>query len=125
MLPIIYINVFDGLSDVKKDYLEFAKVFKISKANTFRYIYFPSGIEFLFSSMSNAAGIGIKSVIAAEVIAKPILGIGSKMHSAQSYLKISELFAWTMSAVILALIIEYSIRLTEKKLIKWRFDDKA
>jgi len=125
MLPIIYINVFDGLSDEKKDYLEFAKVFKISRIKTFRYIYFPSGIEFLFSSMSNAAGIGIKSVIAAEVIAKPILGIGSNMHSAQSYLKISELFAWTMTAVILALIIEYSIRLTEKRLIKWSFDDKT
>lgn len=120
MLPLIYISVSDGLQGVERDYLEFAYVFKIGKMRMLKHIYMPSSIEFLFSSLSNAAGIGLKSVIAAEVIAKPLFGMGTGMHNAQTYLKMDELIAWTMTAVFLSFLTEYALRVAGRKIVRWR-----
>ena len=50
--------------------------------------------------------MGWKAGIAAEVLTVPPLSIGKNIFEAKLYLETTELFAWTLTVILLSLVIE-------------------
>lgn len=69
VLPIVYVNVLEGLSHTDKKLLEMAHVFRFSRKNIFFYIYRPAMAPFLEGCLKTALGMGLKAGVAAVVLA--------------------------------------------------------
>lgn len=106
VLPIIYINIYEGIKNTDKNLLEMAKIFHMSKLKQVRYIYFFEIFPFLVSAMKVSLGLCFKAGIAAEVIGIPSNSIGENLYMAKIYLDTSSLFAWTVAIIIISLIFE-------------------
>ncbi len=120
MFPIFCVNIIDGIRYVDKEVIEMARIYKVSRRRITREIYIPAIMPYLLSGASNAMGFGWRAVIIGEVLSQPRYGIGTFMQHSQTYLLVSELIAWTVIAVLVSYFFEMSIRMAEKKLIRWR-----
>ena len=61
-----------------------------------------------------------KSGIAAEVISMPKLSIGRSLYEAKLYIETPELFAWTLTVIILSIITEKVLTV----LFKWGLKER-
>ena len=121
MFPFICTNVTDGIKSVDPDLVEMARFYRISRNRIIRELYIPAIMPFIISGASSAIGIGWRAIITGEVLSQPKYGIGTLMQSAQTFLNVDAVIAWTIVAVIISYGFEKVIRLIERKLIVWRF----
>lgn len=120
MFPVLCTNIIDGIRHVNHDLVEMAEVFKVKKLLIIRDIHIPGILPFLTSGISNAMGFGWRAIIIGEVLSQPEWGIGTEMQKAQIYLRVSELIAWTLIAIVVSYLFEMLVRNTEKNLFKWK-----
>lgn len=114
MFPVLYQSVVNGFEHVDSRLIEMSTVYGFSPWYTFRKIYLPSAKPLIIGGLSTALGFGWRAIIIGEVLAQPLHGIGSGMKLAQVYLNVSELFAWTLAAVVVSYIFDISIHLLSK-----------
>ena len=106
VLPIVWHNIETGIISTDKGLLEMAKVYRMSGWDKIRHIYAPSTLPYFTASLRSSLGLSWKAGIAAEVLAVPMLAIGTQIRDAKFYLETTDLFAWTLTVIILSLIIE-------------------
>jgi NitT/TauT family transport system permease protein len=121
MFPFICTNVIDGIKSVDTDLVEMANFYKIGKYRIIRELYIPAILPFIISGVSSAIGIGWRAIITGEVLSQPEYGIGTFMQTAQTFLNVDAVIAWTIVAVIISYGFERVIRWIERLLIVWRF----
>lgn len=105
-LPIVYTSLLAGLKNTDSRMLEFAKVFRLSNVKKIRFIYLPAAVAPLTSAVSIAVGFAWKSGVAAEIIGLIRSSIGNELYKAKLYLETPQLFAWTITIIILSFICE-------------------
>lgn len=106
--PIVFINIYSGLDNIKMELVEMAVLYRSSKTKVFFNIYLPFLIPHLVSAMSIGLAFAWKSTIFAEFIGSSS-GIGFALSMANSNLQTDKLFAWAIVLIILMLIFEYGI----------------
>ncbi|MCT4544684.1 MAG: ABC transporter permease subunit [Vallitalea sp.] len=106
-LPIIWTAVVEGIKQVDKKILEMAYLFRVKKRYIIKDIYIPSIMPYLTTAMITSVGLGWKVTVAAEVLSRPKLSIGTKLKDSKVYLESPQLFAWTIVVIILSLMFEY------------------
>ena len=106
VFPIVYTNVLKGIDETDRDLLEMAGSYHAGKLKCIRYIYVPSVLPYFLSSLSIALGLAWKSGIAAEVIGLPSGSIGERVYEAKIYLSTPDLFAWTVTVIVMAFLFE-------------------
>ena len=104
--PIIYANVLNGIRSVPKENREVAKVYGFGFGKMMKYCVFPSVLPYFSAGAKTAVGIAWKAGVAAEVLCTPKTSIGSALWDAKTYLESEELFAWTLTVIILSMVIE-------------------
>lgn len=109
VVPIVYINIEQGLRSTDEKLLQMAKVFQIGKVKKIKSIYIPSVMPYFISAISVGMGFCWKSGIAAEVIGIPVGSIGEKLYEAKLYLMTKDLFAWTIVIVIISVLFEKTV----------------
>ena len=78
----------------------------LSRWGILRHITVPSVLPHFRAALSSALGLGWRAGIAAEVLTVPQLSIGKRIFEAKLYLETTELFAWTLTVILLSLLIE-------------------
>lgn len=114
--PIIHINTLSGLQSADPALLEMAVIFRVSPLRKAFYIYRISLGPYLISACKTALGMAFKSGIAAEVIGVPDGSIGAGLYQAKIYLSTAELFAWTLTIIIISAAFEKIFLLFLQKL---------
>ncbi len=115
VLPIVWTNVEAGILQTDNSLIELAKVYKMSGWKKLRHIYAPSVLPYFISSLNSSLGLAWKAGIAAEVLALPVIAIGKQIYESKLYLETTDLFAWTLTVIIISLIIEKLIVFAIKK----------
>lgn len=115
VLPIVWSNVETGILETDNGLIELARVHKMSVWKKIRHIYAPSALPYFISSLNSSLGLAWKAGIAAEVLALPIIAIGKQIYESKIYLETTDLFAWTLTVIIISLIIEKLIVFSIKK----------
>lgn len=103
VLPVIYTNVLYGIENTDRELLEMAKVFRVSGGRRIRYIYVPEIMPHFRAACSVALGLCWKAGVAAEVIGIPSGSIGEKLYEAKIYLQTPDLFAWTLTIILISI----------------------
>lgn len=104
--PVIWANVSEGLSSPDKKLLEMAEVFNMSRKKKISNIYIPSVMSYFSAAATTTMGLAWKAGIAAEVICSPKNTIGAGISDAKIYLETPSLFAWTITVIVLSVILE-------------------
>ncbi len=124
VFPIVWAAVSDGIKAIDKKHKELAAVFRFSFEKKLRLIYIPTVAPYFLSACKTSIGLAWKAGVAAEVLAVSPLSIGKHLFNAKTYFEVPELFAWTITVIILSLFIEYFVtrllKTTEKKYVHTR-----
>jgi NitT/TauT family transport system permease protein len=108
--PVVYTNVFEGISNVDYKLLEMAKVYDITRKSIFVDITLPSIKPYVYSAIMICVGLSWKSVVTAEVLSAHHYSLGYNVYKTKLYLETSELFALTLVVIAFSLTIEYFVR---------------
>ncbi|MCL2858012.1 MAG: ABC transporter permease subunit [Oscillospiraceae bacterium] len=106
VLPLAYSNLLSGLENLDRQLLEMTRLFKFPRRRVLRLIYIPSLMPYLTAACATGLGFAWKSAIAAEVIAHPALSVGRQIHRARIYFEVADLFAWTLTVIIISVLLE-------------------
>ncbi|MBQ5833309.1 MAG: ABC transporter permease subunit, partial [Clostridia bacterium] len=77
----------------------------------FRCLILPSVRPYFISSVRMSIGLAWKAGIAAEIITMPKNSIGTMIGEAKQYIETSVMFAWTLTVIVLSLLIELAVSL--------------
>ncbi len=110
VLPLIWQTVHDGLKNTDKSLLEMSRVFNLSNRKTLVNVKLPSITANLITSCVNALGLAWKSGVAAEVICLPNISLGTMLWQGKGSVNFDEVYAVTLTVVVLSIIIEYLLK---------------
>lgn len=123
VLPIVWTNLMEGISQVDKSLLETAAVFELSKKQILKKIYLPSSLPYFTAGCTAGLGLAWKAGIAAEVLAVPKNSIGLMLYDSKIYLETVDLFAWTLTVILLSLVLELVLNIITRRVFKkYRFN---
>ena len=118
--PVVYQNLWDAESALDPKLGEVTRVFGFSRFAKLRYYYLPAAVGFLVPAAVTSAGLAWKAGIAAEVIAYTKDSIGREIYDAKNYFEGDAVFAWTLTVIVLSLILEKAILyLGRKAEMRW------
>lgn len=106
VVPIMYSNVLNGVRAVPKEAREVASVYRFGFGKRMKYCVIPAVSPYFSAGLKTAVGIAWKAGVAAEVLCTPTTSIGAALYDAKSTLESEELFAWTLTVIILSILIE-------------------
>ncbi len=117
VLPIFFTNIYHSFEKVDIKLLQMAKVYDFSPAKKAIYIYLPAMMPIITSSVVLGLSLGLKSAVAAEVIAFSNESIGNMLQEAKVTLEMADVIAWTIILVIFSIMFE-KIMIILLKLLK-------
>lgn len=106
VMPIIYANTLAGIVGVPRERFEAAEVFGMPRGERLRYIYLPEALPHVLAACHSGVGISWKAGVAAEVIGITVGSIGGWLYESKLYLKIDELFAYTVVVILVSYCFE-------------------
>ncbi len=118
--PLLYDNVLAGMAGTDQNLLEMAKVFKLPLSKHLRHIYLPTVAQRLKGSVAATFSLGVKVIIAGEVLGQPRIGIGNSLQIAKVSLDAAGVMAWVMVLALLVAGVEGLLRFWTKKNYKWQ-----
>lgn len=116
VLPIIWSNISQGITNVDYNLIKMAKFFKVSNMKIIKKIYIPSIMPYFNAACTTGMGFAWKSGCAAEVIGNTSLSIGGAIYRSKIYMDTIDLFAWTTVVVIVSFILEKLIIVLIKRI---------
>ncbi len=115
VLPIIWTAAQEALGAVDGDLREMANVYRFSRWQKLRYLYAPSVKPAFMAACMTGLGFAWKSGIAAEVIALTPDSVGKHLSDAKNYLEYPDLFAWTVTVILLSMALEAGLKALARK----------
>ncbi len=104
--PILFENTLYGIKSVEGQIIEMSRVYKIPTLTYLGKIVVPYTMPYLSAAIFSSLGIGFKAVVSAEILSHPIMGIGTDIYNAKIYLETPELFALTITVIVLSYMLE-------------------
>ncbi len=108
----IMVNTEAGVESTPEGLLEVARLYRLSKAETFRKVYLPHALPHILVGLKLGLGVSWMAVVAAEMIASTT-GIGYKLNYSRSMMQANR--------VIVCMIVIGLIGVLMDKLIGWIF----
>lgn len=109
VLPVVWGNLDAGIAAIDPAWHELASVYRLPLGRRLRRIYFPAVLPHAASACRASLGMAWKAGIAAEVLCTPPVSIGHYLYDTKLYLETTDLFAWTLTVILLSVGIEYAV----------------
>ncbi|HEY7166329.1 MAG TPA: ABC transporter permease [Candidatus Binatia bacterium] len=124
-MPLIITNVWQGTRTVSADFIELAQVLRMPQRKIMTKIYLPTILPYFFSGARLAFGFGWRVSLVAETIGSSS-GVGYRLRQAADLIRTDQVFAWTLTLVIMMAALEMGIlKPLENYLFRWKKDAQA
>jgi len=124
-MPLIITNVWQGTRTVNADFIELAQVLRMPDWKVMTKIYLPTILPYFFSGARLAFGFGWRVSLVAETIGSSS-GVGYRLRQAADLIQTDQVFAWTLTLVIMMATIEMGIlKPLENHLFRWKKEVEA
>ena len=104
--PLIYHNLYNAMQVPERELSEVCEIYDVRGYRKFRYFYLPRLLEFLIPAAVSGMGLCWKASIAAEIIAYTQNSIGRQIYLSKAFLEGAELFAYTITVILMSLLFE-------------------
>ena len=119
-MPLIITNVWQGTRTVNADFIELAQVLRMPLRKVMTKIYLPTILPYFFSGARLAFGFSWRVSLVAETIGSSS-GVGYRLRQAADLIRTDQVFAWTMTLVIMMATIEMGLlKPLETYLFRWK-----
>ena len=109
-LPVVYSALVQAIRAIDPKLLEMARMYRLGRRRTLAHVIVPSVLPAFAQSCLAAIGLCWKAVVAAEVIGVPKRAVGSRIYEAKIYLETDSLLAWTLTIILLSVLLEALLR---------------
>jgi sulfonate transport system permease protein len=114
----ILLNTISGIKMTHQGYIEVGKMFKLSKWDLFRKVYFPSAIPSIFVGLKLGLGISWMTLVAAELIAASS-GIGYRINDARSLMQPEVVMVGMIVIGVLGVLMDQALTRISNKITPW------
>jgi NitT/TauT family transport system permease protein len=119
-MPLIITNVWQGTRTVNADFIELAQVLRMPRRKVMTKIYLPTILPYFFSGARLAFGFSWRVSLVAETIGSSS-GVGYRLRQAADLIRTDQVFAWTMTLVVMMATIEMGLlKPLETYLFRWK-----
>lgn len=118
VVPLMWQTVHDGITGSDRELDEMCRVYGIGKTKALFRVKLPQCIPEIITAGVNALGFAWKSGVAAEVLCTPNISLGHRIYSAKAALSFDEVYAVTLTVVLLSVVIEMLLKSLCKKLLR-------
>ncbi|MCF2640796.1 ABC transporter permease [Roseburia hominis] len=115
----ILVNTQSGIESTPKEYIEVAKLYKLSRWKTFTKVYLPHAVPQMLVGLRLGLGGSWMAVVAAELIAATS-GIGYRMSSARSNMQSDVVIVYMIVVGIIGVLMDKGIGVIFEALTPWR-----
>ncbi len=112
VLPIVADELSTGLAKADPMLAEVTELYRFSPRRRLLVFRLPAALPYFFGALITSVGFAWKAGIAAEILAYTAGSLGRGIYTAKLYLETAELWAWTLTVVILSLILEVIVKKT-------------
>ncbi|MBF4694588.1 ABC transporter permease [Fusibacter ferrireducens] len=113
--PIVYANVLEGYRQTDLKLVEMAQIYKVDRRKMIQNIYVPSILPYLRSSIIAITSLGLKVVIASEVLSQTPKSIGLRFQMAKINIQTETVFAWALVTIVLSMVLDFIMKSLFKK----------
>lgn len=118
--PAVAINMWQGVKDIDMQLITMGKAFGLPTTDLIRKIVLPQTVPYVLAATRYALGISWKIATTVELIGMSS-GVGYMLHYWFGLFSMTQVFAWTLTFIIVLLLIEYVlINPFEKRATAWR-----
>ena len=110
VFPISYASSFSGYKSLDLSLFDMAKIYKIEDKTLYKKYVFPTLLDKFSTSSVTELLLTFKIVISGEVMAESAKGLGELIKQSKYSLATGKLFAYTIVAVLLGLLLEYLLK---------------
>jgi NitT/TauT family transport system permease protein len=119
-MPLIITNVWQGTRTVNADYIELAHTLRMPDGKIMVKIYLPTILPHFFAGARLAFGFGWRVSLVAETLGSSS-GVGYRLRQAADLIQTDQVFAWTITLIVLMAAIEMGmLRPLENLLFRWK-----
>jgi ABC-type nitrate/sulfonate/bicarbonate transport system permease component len=119
-IPMVAVSLREGARAVDKNLLQVAKVYRLSRRDTFFKVYVPQLMPYLFSSARNGLAMIWKIVLVVELLGRSN-GVGFQISSFFHFFDITGILVYTLAFALVIFSIEaLLLRPLETHLNRWR-----
>ncbi|MGI9135336.1 MAG: ABC transporter permease, partial [Rhodoferax sp.] len=119
-VPMVATSLREGARAVDQKLLQVARVYRLSRRDTFFKVYLPQLTPYLFGSARNGLSIIWKIVLVVELLGRSD-GVGFQIGSYFHFFDITGVLAYTLAFVLVVFGIEALVlRPLETRLNRWR-----
>ena len=116
VVPVLWTNLDEGFFRIDPKLQEVVRVYRLPLFTRWKMLILPSLRPYFVSACRTSLGLAWKAGIAAEIIAMPRNTIGTMIGDAKQYIDTESMFAWTLTVILLSLLIEFVFSALFKKM---------
>jgi NitT/TauT family transport system permease protein len=116
---IVFFNVYQGVKEVSPVVLNNAVMLGASRRQLLRHVYLPSATSWVFSSLHTSVGMAFVGAVVGEYLGSA-KGVGYLIQQAEGAFDINSVFAGILVLTAFALVLDYAVTHTERRLLRWR-----
>ena len=116
---VVFFNTFQGIREVDPVVRNNARMLQASDRQMLRYVYLPSAMAWIFSSLHTSIGFALVGAVVGEYIGAA-RGIGYVVAQAQGVFDTTGVFAGLILTSAVVLCIDLAINRLERHLLRWR-----
>jgi len=114
------LNTFDGCRQLKREYLELARVFEYSRLRLLWRFTLPSALPSILAGLRVSLSEAWLLVIGAEIFFKTRGGLGDMMWEAKGKVRMDVVFITIIIIGLIGFLLNQTMTLLEKRLLRWR-----
>ena len=116
---IVFFNVYQGVKEVSPVVLANARMLGANGKQLLRYVYLPSAMSWVFSSLHTSVGLAFVGSVVGEYLGSA-RGVGYLILQAEGTFDINTVFAGILVLTAFALILDAIVGVGERHLMKWQ-----
>ncbi len=116
---IVFFNVYQGVREVSPTVLANARMLGMNDRQLFRYVYWPSALSWMFSSLHTSVGFALVGAVVGEYLGSAA-GLGYLIHQAEGVFDVTGVFAGMAVLAAFVLVIDWLVTIVERRLLVWR-----
>lgn len=115
----IAVNTLGGIQSLPAGYLEVARLYRLSAAQTFRKVYLPHALPQILVGLKLGLGSSWMAVVAAELIAASS-GIGYRLNYARGLLRSDAVILCMLVIGVVGIVMDKLLTLVFRQLLPWK-----
>lgn len=116
---IVFFNVYQGVREVNPIVLASAKMLGATRRQLLRYVYLPSAMSWVFSSLHTSVGMAFVAAVIGEYLGSAE-GVGYLILQAETTFDMNTVMAGILVLTACALILDRIVTEVEKRLMRWQ-----